>query len=178
MYSYVKNPEHGWPTWRNEYVWSLVYFIQLAGFSYVIKRIWHSLTVVIKFIKLVLKKKCYQARQSLITFSKIRLIKILSQQLTQARSYTSMSQTWKKKFASPPVEWFRQSLELTLYYTIPTLKVPEKESFEKHCGKARIFSFSCNVFYHYQIKISFLTTFIVPSANSFNFDKSRILVRS
>ena len=49
--------------------------IQFAGFGYVIKRIWHSLTVVIKFIKLVLKNVIKLVNARLITFFNTRLMK-------------------------------------------------------------------------------------------------------
>ena len=46
IYSDAKISKHGWPTW---YVLEPYFFIQFAWFSYVIKRIWHSLAAVIIF---------------------------------------------------------------------------------------------------------------------------------
>ena len=49
MYSYAKILKYGWPTCRYmEYVLDPYFSIYLAWFSYVIKWIWHSLTVGIK----------------------------------------------------------------------------------------------------------------------------------
>ena len=88
MYSFAKLLKHGRPTWPNEYVLDPYFSIQCAGFSYVIKQMLHSLTLVIKF---------YQTRpeKMLLSLPKARLItlfqdsfnKILSQQLTHDRSY-------------------------------------------------------------------------------------------
>ena len=54
-----------------------------------IKRIWHSLTVEIKFIKLVLKYVMKLAKSSLNNIFQNLFNKILSQQLTDDRSYIS-----------------------------------------------------------------------------------------
>ena len=51
-YSYANIPKHGCPS---QVCVGPFFLIQLAGFRYVLKRIWHSLTSVIKIIKLVLK---------------------------------------------------------------------------------------------------------------------------
>ena len=69
MYSYSKIPKHGWP-WRTLF-FNLIRWIQLCD-----KKIWYSLTVVIKFLlKLSWKALLSSPKARLITFFMTRLIK-------------------------------------------------------------------------------------------------------
>ena len=44
MYSNAKIPKHGWPT-QTRMFWTVFFSNSFCGFSFEIKRIWHSLTV-------------------------------------------------------------------------------------------------------------------------------------
>ena len=108
MYSSAKILKHGWPTWPNKYVLDPYFLIQSAGFSYVIKRIWHSLTVVINFIKLVLKNVIKLAKGSLNNIFQDSFNIILSQQFTHDRSYMSQQSTNVRFFLSYYwIHWIR-----------------------------------------------------------------------
>ena len=75
----------------NEYALDPYFSKYFAGFSCVIKR--HSLTVVINFIKLVLKNVIKLAKGSLNNIFQDSFNKILFQQLSHERSYISFKCT-------------------------------------------------------------------------------------
>ena len=88
--------------------------------------------------------------------------------------------SWPSCFSYFIICHYISHLLLTLYHTIPTFSHPEKEAFWKHCGeKERInqhFLLFPTMFSTLpKSNFNFWFTFILSSANAFNFDQSKIL---